>query len=146
MTQYRVEPATTSFLFPTIPSCHRWRGRRYGWQRRSYGANQEIPSHGNIYPLASCINLDLEICMMLMNVSSRKDWSLQRDLYSIHPVQSRSGGNASVCILCKSSSYIINVLHINFYFPNPQTPFMVQYWTSNYLHHSKMFLKKWIHL
>ena len=51
--------------------------------------NSKIPSHGNIYPLASCRNLDLEICMMLMNISSLKDWSLQRDPYSIHPVQSR---------------------------------------------------------
>ena len=68
--------------------------------------NRKFHHKENIYPLASCRNLDLEICMMLMNISSRKDWSLQRDLYSIHFAQNRSGGNAS-------ASYPLKVFFIH---------------------------------
>ena len=37
-----------SNIVPTIPRCHRWRGRSDGRERWSNGAKQEIPSHGNI--------------------------------------------------------------------------------------------------
>ena len=95
-----------------IPRCHRWRGGRDGRERRRNGAKQEIPSHGNIYPLASCRNLDLEIYMMLMNISNRKAWSKQSDKtpYTLF----RAGGNASASLnYCLSASTITSVPPFN---------------------------------